>query len=199
MSYIYITGWDKFQHYKNRRPPWIKMYVDLLANDDWVALTPADAKLLQGLWMLAAMYGNGRLKAGKGQERSLTVQLGARKGSLERLEQAGFIEVRASKALADLPPQSKRTETDIPLTPASGGTVNHLKAVEDAPRRQTRAERQAEEAAQKRIKAVVACRRVWRNAEEDGENMDALHESLLRDYRHDVGIVAEATGRASAA
>lgn len=29
--YIRIVNWDRYQHYKNRRPPWIKLYTDGVA------------------------------------------------------------------------------------------------------------------------------------------------------------------------
>ena len=32
--WIEIVGWEKFQHYRDRRPIWIKNYLDLLNNDD---------------------------------------------------------------------------------------------------------------------------------------------------------------------
>ena len=30
-----IRNFDKFQHFKDRRPPWIKLYRDLLEDLDW--------------------------------------------------------------------------------------------------------------------------------------------------------------------
>ena len=30
-----IKGWVKFQHFKDRRPPWIKLYRDILEDPDW--------------------------------------------------------------------------------------------------------------------------------------------------------------------
>jgi hypothetical protein len=49
-----IKGWKKFQHFKDRRPPWIKLYRDLLDDPDWHALDGADAKSLVMLWLIAS-------------------------------------------------------------------------------------------------------------------------------------------------
>lgn len=49
-----IKNWRKFQHFKNRRPPWIKLYRDLLDDPEWHDLDPAAAKLLVTLWLLAS-------------------------------------------------------------------------------------------------------------------------------------------------
>jgi hypothetical protein len=49
-----IKGWRKFQHFKNRRPPWIKLYRDLLDDPEWHNLNPAAAKFLVTLWLLAS-------------------------------------------------------------------------------------------------------------------------------------------------
>lgn len=98
-GYVYIVNWERYQHPDAVRStngmPWLKLYVDLLGNDDWLGLSPADRTLLNGLWMLTGRYGNGRVRADSGW---LNAQLKIRKGSLERLNHAGFIEIRASKA-----------------------------------------------------------------------------------------------------
>ena len=49
-----IKNWQKFQHFKNRRPPWIKLYRDLLEDEEWFKLPPASAKVLVMLWLLAS-------------------------------------------------------------------------------------------------------------------------------------------------
>jgi hypothetical protein len=49
-----IKNWDKFQHFKDRRPPWIKLYRDILDDPQWFALSGDDAKALICLWLLAS-------------------------------------------------------------------------------------------------------------------------------------------------
>ena len=47
-------GWDKFQHYKDRCPPWIKLHRDLLTNRDFMCLPIASKALAPMLWLLAS-------------------------------------------------------------------------------------------------------------------------------------------------
>lgn len=49
-----IKGWVKFQHFKDRRPPWIKLYRDILEDPDWHELDGDTAKILVALWLLAS-------------------------------------------------------------------------------------------------------------------------------------------------
>ena len=54
MSNIKVKDWSRFQHFKDRKPPWIKLYRDLLDDIDWYNLDPAAAKLLIMLWLMAS-------------------------------------------------------------------------------------------------------------------------------------------------
>jgi hypothetical protein len=49
-----IKNWSKFQHFKDRRPPWIKLYRDLLDDMQWHELDPLSSKVLVTLWLLAS-------------------------------------------------------------------------------------------------------------------------------------------------
>ncbi len=51
---ISIKGWSHFQHFKDRRPPWIKLYRDLLDDIEWHELDPKAAKMLVMLWLIAS-------------------------------------------------------------------------------------------------------------------------------------------------
>jgi len=51
---IRIKGWEKFQHYKNRKPPWIKLYRDLIDDMEFYALSGDAAKTLVLLWVIAS-------------------------------------------------------------------------------------------------------------------------------------------------
>ena len=39
--WIVIPGWEKFQHYRHDRPPWIKEWVDQLRRDEYMDLSHA--------------------------------------------------------------------------------------------------------------------------------------------------------------
>lgn len=50
----HVKNWHKFQHFKDRRPPWIKLYRDLLDDPDWHDLDAKAAKNLVMLWLIAS-------------------------------------------------------------------------------------------------------------------------------------------------
>ena len=49
-----VKNWRRFQHFKNRRPPWVKLYRDLLDDVEFHALTGDQVKVLVMLWLLAS-------------------------------------------------------------------------------------------------------------------------------------------------
>jgi hypothetical protein len=57
-----IKNWEEFQHFKDRTPPWIKLYRYLLDDPEWHELSGDDSKILVMLWLIAsedkAMQGN---------------------------------------------------------------------------------------------------------------------------------------------
>lgn len=59
-----IKNWTKFQHFKDRRPPWVKLYRDILDDLEWHELDPLAAKVLVMLWLIAS-ENNGRIPDNK--------------------------------------------------------------------------------------------------------------------------------------
>lgn len=55
---LVVLGWEKFQHYKDRDPPWIKLYRDLLTSESWVVGTDASRLVQIASMLLAARYHN---------------------------------------------------------------------------------------------------------------------------------------------
>lgn len=51
---IRVKGWAKFQHFKDRKPPWIKLYRDLLDDKEWHRLDAKAAKALVMFWLIAS-------------------------------------------------------------------------------------------------------------------------------------------------
>jgi len=49
-----VKDWKRFQHFKDRKPPWIKLYRDILDDIKWHELSDSSAKLLISLWLLAS-------------------------------------------------------------------------------------------------------------------------------------------------
>ncbi len=104
---IRICGWERFQHYGKRNPPWIKLYRDLLGDYEFGALNPSEKWSLIGLWLLAASTGNEIPNDEKWLKRQLGVV-----PPLSKLETLGFIEVgdSASAALAERYSKKSRVE-----------------------------------------------------------------------------------------
>ena len=97
MNYFSIKNFGRFQHYKKRNPPWIKLY--LLLTDDYEFSRLQDASKLQLMliWLLAAKHEN-RLPWDAAWVRE---RIGTRADvDLEVLKIAGFL-VDASEVLAN--------------------------------------------------------------------------------------------------
>jgi len=57
-----IRNWRRFQHYKHRNPPWIKLHTEILSSEDFVVLDDA-SKLLAVVCMVIAAKHNGLVPA----------------------------------------------------------------------------------------------------------------------------------------
>jgi hypothetical protein len=96
--WIVIRNWDRFQHpdaARSRALPWIKVWTELLSNEDFLSLSPVRRSLLLGLWL---EYARTRLRIAQ-NTRSLSrrLQMRVRQSDLDALNNAGFIEFSASK------------------------------------------------------------------------------------------------------
>lgn len=101
MAWISVRNWRRFQHYDptKRVPPWIKNNTDLMANDSYLSLTEHRALMLHRLWL---EYASSRCELSDDTLR-LSRRLGMKvtRADLEALNHAGWIDIVASKALAD--------------------------------------------------------------------------------------------------
>jgi hypothetical protein len=95
-EWIVVRNWDKFQHYTDRDPIWIKVYTELNRRDDWRSLTFSERGVMVSIW---TEYGvaDGLLRVS-----DLGSRLGQRVDSraLVSLSDAGYISIVASKPLA---------------------------------------------------------------------------------------------------
>ena len=57
-THIRVRNWEKFQHYRHRNPPWIRLYNELLENYDFARLQDASKWHAVGLWLLASRLDN---------------------------------------------------------------------------------------------------------------------------------------------
>lgn len=60
MQYLHVKNWEKFQHYKDRNPPWIKLHFEIMTSTDWVMLADA-SKLLAIVCMMIASRNSGQI------------------------------------------------------------------------------------------------------------------------------------------
>lgn len=58
MKYLRIRNFEKFQHYKDRNPPWIKLYGELWSDIEFFRLDDASKAHLLGLFILASKTDN---------------------------------------------------------------------------------------------------------------------------------------------
>lgn len=49
-----VKNWERFQHFKDRKPPWIKLYRDVLDDRQWHLLEAGAAKALVMFWIIAS-------------------------------------------------------------------------------------------------------------------------------------------------
>ena len=54
MEYLKVKNWDKFQHYKLRNPPWIKLHRTLVADYQFTQLSDTDKCHLILIWLEAS-------------------------------------------------------------------------------------------------------------------------------------------------
>jgi hypothetical protein len=132
--WISVRNWSKFQHYDpaKRVPPWIKAYVELLADEAYLRLSAHRRAVLHGIWLA---YASSRCQlpierlTGAPRAHHATLSLSSRlqlrvtTADLKALKDAGFLTFVASKTLAEgyhaasktlasrAPAQSQETET----------------------------------------------------------------------------------------
>jgi hypothetical protein len=58
MDFVQVKNWEKFQHYKKRNPPWIRLYNEILDDYTFGRLPDASKWHAVGLWLLASRFDN---------------------------------------------------------------------------------------------------------------------------------------------
>jgi hypothetical protein len=129
-QWVVVRNWERFQHYSDRSPTWIKSYTAQLHDPDYLGLSSHCRAVLEGV-RLAYASSNGQLLL---NTRSLSAQLALRVMSrdLESLIRAGFIEVSASRPLAlrypreetETEKRQKKKDPPTPLREEGGSRAN---------------------------------------------------------------------------
>lgn len=108
-GWIVVRNWDRFQHYKNREPLWIKVYTELNSDPDWLGLSIAARGLLVTIWL---EYARARGHLPLSKVLSLC-RPSARRSHIESLSDAGFITIVASRTLALTRSREQEQEVDV--------------------------------------------------------------------------------------
>lgn len=134
MKSFHVKNFERFQHYKDRAPPWIKLYNELLDDYEFGLLPDASKMHLIAIWLLASRSENKIPLDEKWVARRINA---SEVVNLQLLAERGFIiidqelqeaEQVASKSLAECLPREReeteesREETDSrskPTEPAS--------------------------------------------------------------------------------
>jgi len=109
-----IRNWEKFQHFKDRNPPWIKLYRGLLDDPDWHQLDPQSAKILVMLWLIAS-ENHGELPESKRLSFRLRISEKDLQKSLERLQAWLYqddIKMISTRYQVDIPETETETERE---------------------------------------------------------------------------------------
>jgi hypothetical protein len=91
--WIIVPNWSKYQHYKDREPTWIKLYLELNSRDDWLDLTDAERGLLVLVWVAFACS-KGQLKF---HNLPANTRQKHRRRTLQRLNHAGWVRLSDTK------------------------------------------------------------------------------------------------------
>lgn len=114
---LFVRGWTKFQHYKDRNPPWIKLATDTFQNYEFSCLPDASKLLAICIWTLAARSKDGSFPADfEYIKRQCNLGPTVCRENLQVLVNKGFVEDRsnllASCKQSAIPEGEKEGETE---------------------------------------------------------------------------------------
>ena len=117
-KYFKVKNFDKYQHYKNRKPPWIKLYNDILDDYEFACLQDDSKMHLIAIFLLASRYHN-KIRSDSSW---IAKRINAKnKVDLDVLEEAGFIIylddsiMLASRKQSAIPETETETEIEIEI------------------------------------------------------------------------------------
>lgn len=109
-----IKNWHQFQHFKDRKPPWIKLYRDVLDDVEWHELDGEACKVLVMLWLIASEY-DGKLPEMRTLAFRLRIpekQVKSIVSKLDRWLDHDDIETISSRYQDDAPETERETEEE---------------------------------------------------------------------------------------
>jgi hypothetical protein len=128
MQFVAVKNFERFQHYKDRNPPWIKLHSALLDDYDFGRLQDASKMHLMGIWVLASKCDN-RVPA---DPEWIAKRIGANTPvNLEVLINAGFL-LRLQRASDSLDESKQSATQSRGETEAETETESTLPAAREA-------------------------------------------------------------------
>lgn len=132
MSWISVRNWSRLQHYEDRNPPWIKLYVrqnrdcnGILDDQDLNAMSAETRWIYVALLALAAHESNAIPNVPAVIALQANVSTRRVRAALRELSTAGFISVSASK-----PASNRASTTDSDTASASRAPAQSRRARE---------------------------------------------------------------------
>jgi hypothetical protein len=123
-TYFQVRDFARLQHYRDRNPPWIKLYFELLNDYEFACLHDASKWHLCGIMLLATRHNNRLPHNAEWVRRRIDASDPV---DLDALISSGFLEIcdsastlLASRKHSAMPETETETETD-PLKPPKGG------------------------------------------------------------------------------
>jgi hypothetical protein len=107
--WIIVPNWTKYQHYKDREPTWIKLYLELNSRDDWLDLTDGARGLLALIWVEFARS-KGQLRFHKLPAKTRQKH---RRRTLQRLNDAGWVRLSDTKPPRHPVPLARSREEEV--------------------------------------------------------------------------------------
>ena len=130
---IQIKNWKKFQHFKNRRPPWIKLHRDVLDDHDINLISDRHFSFLIKLWLLAS---EDRDLEGKLPEiKAIAWRLRMPEKDVSQLlcELGNWVDISVISDRNQNGPSETETETEKePPNPQRGKSIHYSEAFEAA-------------------------------------------------------------------
>jgi hypothetical protein len=127
-----VKGWSEFQHYKHRKPPWIRLYRKLLDDIEWHRLPVASRALAPMLWLLASETQNGVID-GDSEAIAFRLRYASKdfEEALKPLITGGWI-IRIDPKSTVLAPCSQDAPSEFRVQSSDTVTSNHTDPARDA-------------------------------------------------------------------
>lgn len=117
-GYLSVKNFERFQHYKDRAPPWIKFHASTLDDYEFAQLPDASKGHLLSIWLLASKLDNRIPNDAKWIARRINatervdIELLVRAGFLSEQDASGTLATRTQDACLETEERERREETE---------------------------------------------------------------------------------------